>query len=224
MVLNGTRIVVTPELISKVLHVPRVVRLDYPSHPCLLSISRDKLAKRFCETAMVWGGLQNFTTHYFAKSPRILNMLMTFVLTPRSPYNTITEPRAHFLFSLLEYLSIDFPSHMIVSMIDMYQDNATCDKLIFPLAITHILTHMYVTIPSTPFFPYMGAISKESIWRSDAQLPTKWPHVEPTPAQQEEVDICATEDATFASRPSFSSTSSSSFRVEAFFAAIMDQL
>ena len=44
-------------------------------------------------------------------------MVMTFVLIPRSHYNTITEPRAHFLLSFLENLSIDFPSHMIVIML-----------------------------------------------------------------------------------------------------------
>ena len=66
------------------------------------------------------GDLLNFTTHDFAKGRRILNMVMTFVLTPLSHYNTIIEPRAHFIFSLLEGLSIDFPSHMIVSMIDIY--------------------------------------------------------------------------------------------------------
>ena len=37
---------------------------------------------------------------------------------------------------------------------------------------------MHVAIPlSIPFY-VMGAISKESIWRSDAQLAAKWPHVE----------------------------------------------
>ena len=48
---------------------------------------------------------------------------------------------------------------MIVSMIDIYQDTATLDKLIFPSAITRILTHMHVPIPSTPLFLIMGAIS-----------------------------------------------------------------
>ena len=87
-------------------------------------------------------------------------MVMTFVLTPLSHYNTITEPRAHFLFSLLEGLSINFPSHMIVSMIDIYQDTGTRDKLIFPSVITRILTHLHVIIPSTPsFFLIIGAIT-----------------------------------------------------------------
>ena len=167
-VFKGTHIIVTSDLISEVLHVPRVVRPNYHSHPCLCSISQDELATRFCEMAIVWGGLQNFTTHDFAKGPRILNMVMTFFLTPRSHYNTITKPRAHFSFSFLEVLFIDFPSHMIVSMIDIYQDTTTRDKLILPLTITRILTHLHIPIPSAPFFSYMGAISKKSIQRSDA--------------------------------------------------------
>ena len=68
--------------------------------------------------------------------------------------------------SLMEGLSIDFPSHMIESIIDCYRDMTTRDKLIFPMAITRILTHLHITIPPSPLFYVMGAISKESIWRS----------------------------------------------------------
>ena len=136
-----------------------VAHLDYPSHPFLRYISWDVLATCFCERAMLWGELLNFTTIDFAKGLRILNMVMTFVLTPRSHYNTITKPCAHFLFSLLKGLSIDFPSLMIVSMIDIYQDTATLNKLIFPSAITLILTHMYISIHFAALFPIMGAIT-----------------------------------------------------------------
>ena len=101
---------------------------------------------------MVWGDLLNFITYDFAKGPRILTMVMTFVLTPWSHYNIITEPCAYFLFSLLEGLLIDFPSHMIVSMIDIYRDTTTRDKLIFSSIITLILTHMHVLIPFAPLF------------------------------------------------------------------------
>ena len=38
-------------------------------------------------------------------------MVMTFVLHPLFHYNSITEPRARFLLSLLEHFTIDFPSH-----------------------------------------------------------------------------------------------------------------
>ena len=153
-------------------------------------------------------------------------MVMTFVLTPRSHYNTITKPCAHFIFSLLEGFFIDFPSHMIISMIDIYRDTTTCDKLIFLLAITHILTHMHVPIPYSPFFSIMGAISQESMRMSATQLvaKTKQPHEESTPTQQEEANIRAAEDATYASPPSSTSTPSSSSGIEASLAAIMDQL
>ena len=143
MVLLGARIIVTPNLISKVLHVPRVAH--------------------FCEKAKVWGDTLNFSTSEFAKGPRILNIVMTFVLTSRSHYNIIAEPHARFPFSLSEDLSIDFPSHLIVSMIDIYRDTTTHDKLIFPSAITHILTHLHIPIPSSSLFYSISTISKESI-------------------------------------------------------------
>ena len=47
-------------------------------------------------------------------------MVMTFTLTPLSLYNFITEPHARFLFSLMEGLTIDFPSHFITSILDVY--------------------------------------------------------------------------------------------------------
>ena len=81
-IFKGTRFVVTLELISDVLCIPRVEHLDYPSHIHLRSISRDEIASLLCEKAMVWGETLNFSTTEFTKSPRILNMVMTFVLTP----------------------------------------------------------------------------------------------------------------------------------------------
>ena len=67
-------------------------------------------------------------------------MVMTFILHPLSHYNSITESRGRFLLSLLEDISIDFPSHFILSLIDVYKDMATHDKLIFPLD-TWLLRH-----------------------------------------------------------------------------------
>ena len=97
-------------------------------------------------------------------------MVMTFTLTPLSHYNFITEPHARFLLSLLKDLSIDFPSHFITSIIDVYQDTATGDKLIFPSAITRILRHFSIPILNSPYFTTMGAIDISSIQRSAAQF------------------------------------------------------
>ena len=90
-------------------------------------------------------------------------MVMTFILHPLSHYNTITEPHAHFLLSLIEDLSIDFPSHFIFSLIDVFRDTATRDKLIFPSAIMRILRHFFVSYPPSDLFFVMGAIDTTTI-------------------------------------------------------------
>ena len=100
---------------------------------------------------------------------------MTFTLTPLSHYNFITKPRVYFLLSLLKDISINFPSHFISSILDVYLDTTTRDKLIFLLAITCILWHFSIPIPDSPNFTTMGAISADSIPRSGAQLRSKWP-------------------------------------------------
>ena len=54
-------------------------------------------------------------------------MVTTFALTPLSHCNSITEPRARFLLALMEDLTIDFLSHFIISIINVYQDSTTHD-------------------------------------------------------------------------------------------------
>ena len=97
-----------------------------------------------------------------------MNMVMTFVLHPLSHYNFITELRARFLLSLLEHLAIDFPSHFILSIIDVHLDLATRDKLIFPSTITRILRHFSVPFPSSDHFTIMCATDYTTVKRSEA--------------------------------------------------------
>ena len=141
-------------------------------------MSKDELLSHFYETPSIWGERQNTSCLDFAKGPRFLNMVMTFVLTPLSHYNSITEPIARFLLSLLEDLSIDFPSHFIISIIDFYRDTATRDKLIFLSAMIQILHHFSVPIPDSPYYTVMGSINSTSVWQSKAQLQLKWPRTE----------------------------------------------
>ena len=138
-------------------------------------MSRNELLSHFCETSSTLGGKLNTPCSSFAKGPRFLNMVMTFTFTPLSHYSSITEPCACFLLFLLEGLSIDFPFHFIISILYVYLNIATCDKLIFPSAIMHILTHFHIPIPSSPFFTVMGAINAGSIRWSKAKLRLKWP-------------------------------------------------
>ena len=105
-------------------------------------------------------------------------MVMTFILHPLSHYNSITEPHARFLLSLLENISIDFPSHIILSLINVYKDTTTRDKLIFPSAIMRILCHFSVPFPVSPHFSVLGAINAATIRRSKAQLKPQQPQTQ----------------------------------------------
>ena len=66
---QGTRIVVTPDIVSEVLHVPKVAHPDYPGYDRLRTVSKDELSSLFCETPSSWGDHQNTPYFGFAKGP-----------------------------------------------------------------------------------------------------------------------------------------------------------
>ena len=78
------------------------------------------------------------------------------------------------MLSLLEYLTIYFPSHFILSIIDVYRDMVTRDKLIFPSTITRILHHYFVPFLLSNHFHVMCAIDATTVKRSEAQLHSRW--------------------------------------------------
>ena len=52
---RGTCIVVTPQLVADVLHVPRVKHPDYPSCERLWTVSKDEMISTFYERPADWG-------------------------------------------------------------------------------------------------------------------------------------------------------------------------
>ena len=167
---RGTCIPITLQLVADVLQVLRIEFPDYPGYERLRTVSRDKLMSAFCESPSAWGERLFTPCQPFAKGPRFVNMVMTFVLHPLSHYNSITEPRARVLLSILEHLTINFPSHFILSIIDVHLDSTSHDKLIFPSAIMRILRHFSVPFPSSDHFTVMCAIDYATVKRSEAQF------------------------------------------------------
>ena len=165
---RGTHIPIAPQLVADVLRVLRIEFPDYPSYERLRTVSKDELMASFYECPFDWGDRQFTPCRPFAKGHRFINMVMTFVLHPLPHYNSITEPRARFLLSLLEHLTIDFPSHFILSIIDVHLDSVTRDKLIFPSAITRTLHHFSVSFPSFDHFFVIYAIDYATVKHSEA--------------------------------------------------------
>ena len=144
-----------------------------------MSMSKDYVQRR-TSVSLLWdtffmGDRQNTSCLGFGKGLRFLNMVVTFVLHPLSHYNSITKPRARFLLSLIDDLTIDFPSYFILSHMDVYRDTTTHDKLIFPSAITRIIHHASISYPESAYFTIMGAINVVFVRWSEAQLQLKWP-------------------------------------------------
>ena len=150
------------------LQVPRIEFPDYLGCERPRTVSRDELMSAFCERPTAWGERLFTPCRPFAKGLRFMNMVMTFVLHPLSHYNSNTEPRAQFLLSLLEHLTIDFPSHFILSIIVVHLDSASLDKLIFPFAIMRILRHFFVPFPSFDHFIVTCAIDYTTVKCSEA--------------------------------------------------------
>ena len=151
----------------------RVSRIEFPDYPScerLRTMSKDELMAAFCECRFDWGKCQFTPCRPFAKGPRFMNMVMTFVLHSLSYYNSITKLSARFLLSLLEHLTIDFPSHFISSIIDVNLDSASCDKLIFPSAIMRILHHFSIPCPSSDHISVMCAIDYTTVKCSKLQF------------------------------------------------------
>ena len=91
---RGTRIPIIPQLVADRLRVLRIEFPNYPSCERLRTMSRDELMSAFCERPSAWSERLFTPCRPFAKGPRFMNMVMTFVLHPLSHYNSITEPRA----------------------------------------------------------------------------------------------------------------------------------
>ena len=102
------------------LSVPRVDFPNYPGYKRLRTMSKDELKFAFCARPSEWGDHQFTYCSGFAKGPQFLNMVMTFVLHSLSHYNSIIEPHARFFLSLIKHLTIDLPSHFILSIIDVH--------------------------------------------------------------------------------------------------------
>ena len=167
---RGTRIPITPQLVADVLQVLRVKFPNYLGCERLRTVSKDELKSTFCERPFEWGERQFTYCSTFAKGPWFLKMVMTFVLYPLSYYNSITELRARFLLSFLEHLTIDFPSHFILFIIDVHLDSTSCNNLIFPSTFTRILHHFFIHFPVSDHFTHICAIDTANVKRSETQF------------------------------------------------------
>ena len=65
---QGTCIVVTTDIVSDVLHVPKVEHLDYPGCDHLKIMSKDELISAFCNALLIGMSISSFTIRALLKA------------------------------------------------------------------------------------------------------------------------------------------------------------
>ena len=89
---------VTSDIVFDVLHVLRVEHPEYLGCDCLRTVSKDELISSFCEHPSDWGDRQFTSCTAFAKGPRFLNMVMTFVCIFFLTITLLPSPVLNFCF------------------------------------------------------------------------------------------------------------------------------
>ena len=89
---------VTSDIVSEVLNVLRVAHPNYPGYERLKTMSKDELIFAFCEHPSDWGDRQFTSCMAFAKGPRFLNMVMTFVCILFLTITPLPSPLLDFCF------------------------------------------------------------------------------------------------------------------------------
>ena len=82
--IRGTCIVVTPQFVEDVLHVPRVEYPNYPGCEHLRTMSKDEMISAFCERPANWGDRQFTLCQPFAKGT--ITLSQSLVLDFCFPY------------------------------------------------------------------------------------------------------------------------------------------
>ena len=101
-----------------------------------------------------------FIQEFYSNIHGINTSMPQFVTTFRSTRIVVTPDLTSEVLCVLRVAHPDYPNcdrlqtvsrdKLITSIIDVYQDTATRDKLIFPTAIMRILQHFHIPIPLSP--------------------------------------------------------------------------
>ena len=156
------RIPITPQLVADVLRVPRIEFPDYPSYKHLRTMSRDELMFAFCERPSAWSKRLFTPCRPFAKGPKFMNMVMTFVLHPLSL--RFHDDDAHTAFSEnfsrrgvhseRQVILADFANTDLLTVIHSQEWESLCDvSVTCPLVlIQEFYSNMHGIDRSVPLF------------------------------------------------------------------------
>jgi hypothetical protein len=165
---------ISPDVIATAFKLPRVSNPTYPYSPNSAP-SDNEMISYFSGMPTEWGSTKTITTKGFTPESRLYNLIMCFNILPLSHRNTVTKERAKFLYAFMKKVSIDLPSVLCKSLIEMHECEDKMTNLIYPCLITRLFTYLNIKIPSTiaRFPPPAKPINDHSLKRMSGQLEKK---------------------------------------------------
>ena len=134
-------------MVATAFKLSRVCNPGYPYSP-KSTRTDDAMISHFCGKPMAWGSSKTITTKSFTDESHMYNLIMCFNLFSLSHKNMITKAQAKFLYAFMIKISIDLPSIICKSLIEIHEYENKMTHLIYPCLITQLLTHLKITIPS----------------------------------------------------------------------------
>ena len=146
VMVRNIRFEVTPDLVSTVLGIPRVMESPYP-YTAETAPSQTDMLTLFCGEKTIWpNGVSKVKSASFIPEYQWLNRIMCTNLFPIAHLHTLNVPRAQLLYALITDVPIDICRHICQVIIHAFESNLSRTVLPFPCVITQLIKAKKVPI------------------------------------------------------------------------------
>ncbi|KAF3952967.1 hypothetical protein CMV_021535 [Castanea mollissima] len=162
---------VTPDLVSTVLGIPRVMESPYP-YTAGTAPSQTDMLTLFCGERTIWPhGILKVKSASFIPEYRWLNRIMCTNLFPIAHLSTLQVPRAQLLYALITNVPIDICRHICQVIIDAFKSNWSRTVLPFLCVITRLIKAQKVPIrPQDILAKPLSAIGSRTLQLSSSHM------------------------------------------------------
>nr|POF18310.1 hypothetical protein CFP56_47555 [Quercus suber] len=146
VMVRNIRFEVTPDLVSTVLGIPRVMESPYP-YTAETAPSQTDMLTLFCGEKTIWpNGVSKVKSASFIPEYQWLSRIMCTNLFPIAHLHTLNVPRAQLLYALITDVPIDICRHICQVIIHAFESNSSRTVLPFPCVITQLIKAKKVPI------------------------------------------------------------------------------
>ena len=137
--IRGEEYIITPAVVASTLGVPLVQQLMYPYTKTL---HLNDIMSLITGAIISWGIDPRVTSHELTELNYLFFRISCHCIWPISHLHTIPIERCAFLYALVTYAPMSFPTLFIHSFVVVHRSNAKSHGLFFPIFIHRILLEL----------------------------------------------------------------------------------